>query len=119
MPVKELLILSKSSSILATIALMVGIHIGQAKAEEFNTGYILNTMPVEKQSVHIDGLVRGIAFSSYFLKNKDNTAFECALEYAATGDVAKWQSMLDFAQNHQDKPMGGVLFVYLKKKCNL
>jgi len=121
MPVKQWLILSKSSLFSATIlaGMISSMQTDGAKAEDFNTGYVLRKMPVEQQTVHIDGLVRGVAFSSYFLKNKNNEAFECILDYAATGDVDKWQSMLDFAQNHQDKAMGGVLFVYLRKKCRL
>ena len=67
MPVKDWLTLSKSSRISAMIFLMVGMSIGYAKAEDFNTGFVLNKMPVSERVVHIDGLVRGIAFSSYFL----------------------------------------------------
>ncbi len=98
---------------------MVGMIAGQAKAEDFNTGFVLNKMPVDERVTHIDGVVRGIAFASYFHKDKDNAAFECTLNYATTGDNTKWQSMLDFAQGHPDKPLAGVLFVYLRKKCGL
>lgn len=117
--VKEFLTLSKSSQFFAIFTLMAGLTTGLAKAEEFNTGYVLNKMPIDERLVHIDGVVRGIAFASYFHKNKDNTAFECALDYALVGNKAKWQSMMDFASQHQEKPLGGVLFVYLRKKCGL
>lgn len=113
------LILSKSLSFWAMIALMIGVHTGKAKAEDFNTGFVLNKMPADERIVHIDGLVRGIAFASYFHKNKDNTAFECVLDYALTGNRDKRFTMLDFAKNHAEKPLGGVLFVYLRKKCDL
>lgn len=119
MSVKELLILSKSSPILATIALMVGMHIGQAKAEEFNTAYVFNKLPKEQGLAHVDGVVRGIAYSHYFKSKKDQIGFECVLDYALSGDDAKWDNMVEFARMHPDKALGGVLFVYLRKKCNL
>ncbi len=117
MPVKHWLTLSKSSFISAMIMSMVGVNSGQA--EDFNTGFVLNKMPVDERIVHIDGLVRGIAFASFFHKNKDNAAFECVLDYALTGDRDKRFQMLDFAEGYSDKPLGGVLFVYLRKKCEL
>jgi len=119
MSVKELLILSKSSPILATIALMVGMHIGQAKAEEFNTGYVLEKMPQNEGVVHIDGTIRGIAYAHYYNNDKDTQGFECINNHAAGGDHDAWQSMINFIGKHKDKPLGGVLFIYLRKKCDL
>lgn len=119
MSVRQWLTLSKSSRIFAILFPMVGMIAGQAKAEDFNTGFVLNKMPVDERIVHIDGLVRGIAFASFFHKNKDNRAFECVLDYALTGDQDKRFQMLDFAKQYSDKPLGGVLFVYLRKKCEL
>ena len=104
---------------LMVLCLLAAIWAGQAKAEDFNTGFVLNKMPVEERITHIDGVVRGIAFASYFHKGKDNTAFECVLNYALTGNREKRFAMLDFAQDHLNKPLGGVLFVYLRKKCRL
>lgn len=119
MSVKELLILSKSSRILAIIALMMGMHIGQAKAEEFNTGYVLEKMPQKEGVVHIDGTIRGIAYAHFYNNDKDTRGFECINNYAAGGDAAAWQSMINFIGKHKDKPLGGVLFIYLRKKCDL
>lgn len=98
---------------------MVGMDAGQAKAEDFNTSFVLNKMPIDERITHIDGVVRGIAFASYFHKDKDNTAFECVLDYALTGNREKRFAMLDFAKDYGEKPLGGVLFVYLRKKCGL
>ena len=96
---------------------MIGMQTGQLQARDFDTGYILNEMPVDERIVHIDGLVRGIAYAHFFQNDKDNIGFECRLDHALTGNTDKRQAMLDFASNHADKPMGGVLFLYLRKKC--
>ena len=69
--VKQILTLSKSSRFFAIFTLMAGASIQQAQAEDFNTGYILNKMPVPQQTVHIDGTVRGIAYTHYFKSEKD------------------------------------------------
>jgi len=37
---------------------MVGVNSGYA--EDFNTGFVLNKMPVDERIVHIDGLVWAI-----------------------------------------------------------
>ena len=101
------------------IGLMIGVYTQQAKAEDFNTGYVFNKLPKEQGLAHVDGVVRGIAYSHYFKSNKDQTGFECVLDYALAGDDNKWENMIEFAQGHPDKALGGVLFVYLRKKCNL
>jgi len=99
------------------IGLMVGLKTGQVQAEDFNTGYILNKMPKDERIVHIDGVVQGIAYTHYFQNNKDDAGFNCIREYGVTGEASKWSNMLDFLTKHPDKPLGGVMFVYLRKKC--
>lgn len=98
---------------------MVGMIAGQAKAEDFNTGYVLNKMPKREGTVHIDGTVRGIAYAHYYNNNKDQTGFECINNHAAGGDDDAWQRMINFLWKYPDKPLGGVLYIYLRKKCGL
>lgn len=98
---------------------MVGMHIGQVKAEEFNTGYVLEKMPQKEGVVHIDGTIRGIAYAHYYNNDKDTQGFQCINNHAAGGDDDAWQNMINFIGKHKDKPLGGVLFIYLRKKCDL
>ena len=119
MSVKELLTLSKSSRIFAILLPMVGILAEQAIAEEFNTGYVLEKMPQKEGVLHIDGTIRGIAYAHYYNNDKDTRGFECINNYSAGGNDDAWQNMINFIGKHKDKPLGGVLFIYLRKKCDL
>lgn len=117
--VKEILTLSKSSQFFAIFTLMAGVTTAQTKADDFDTAYVFNKLPKEQGLVHVDGLVRGIAYTHYFKSEKDQAGFECVLEYALAGDDTKWDNMIEFARKYPDKALGGVIFVYLRKKCNL
>jgi len=68
---------------------------------------------------HIDGTIRGIAYAHYYNNNKDINGFECVNDHAMGGDDSKWQSMVNFLWKYTDKPLGGVLFIYLSKRCKL
>ena len=117
MPIKHWLTLSKSSFISAMIMSMVGVNSGYA--EDFNTGYVLEKMQGREGTVHIDGVVRGIAYAHYYNNGKDQQGFDCINNYAAGGNNDAWQNMIDFLEMHKEKPLGGVMFIYLRKKCNL
>ena len=100
-------------------ALGLLLAIQSAEAKNFNTGFVLNDMPSNDSLLLIDGTVRGIAYAHYFQNDQDNKGFECILDYAVTGDETKWLNMREFLEKYPDKPLGGVAYVYLRKKCNL
>jgi len=91
-----------------------------AEAKNFNTGFVLNDMQDDEANMLIDGVVRGIAYAHYFQNNKDNKGFDCIMGYAhGSGTAEKIHSLHVFFENYLDKPLGGVAYVYLRKKCNL
>lgn len=110
-----------ASRLLSPVVAMAlfGFTASQAHAEGFNTGYILDEMPEKERIVHIDGVVRGIAFTHFFQNNKDETGFNCVSNYALTGSDTNWTDMIEFLAKYPDKPLGGVMFIYLRKKCGL
>jgi len=94
MSVRQWLTLSKSSLISAMIMSMVGVNSGYA--EDFNTAYVLEKMPKREGLAHIDGTVRGIAYTHYYQNNKDQSGFECVNNHGVGGDDAAWQDMVNF-----------------------
>lgn len=117
MPVKNLLTLSKSSSISAILlATMInGIQVEQAAALTAND--VLNKMSADESASYINGVVEGLAYSRWLRDKPSVKGMSCINNWHYKGGQANYKRTLAWLERHPDKPVGALLHVLIKKEC--
>lgn len=118
MCVKQLLTLSKSSSL---PAILLATMINAAGTEEVNAltgGEILSKLDAETQYHYVSGAIGGIAYSRFVRDKPSQEGMNCMLDWwHKPNDTTAWDTVKQWFEHHKEKTAEVVLYALLSKEC--
>lgn len=111
--------LTKYSPLFAIIIAVMGINtINEAVAQ--SAGDVLNKMEPDQSASYINGVVEGLAFARWVKDKPDKTGMQCIYDWYYRSDTeTNFKTVMSWLERHPDKPVGGLMYVLIKKECGV
>ena len=108
--------LSKYKYLIGIIIPIVFGAAGAAQAQQLNAGFVLNKMSSKESGAYISGIIEGLAYSRYLRDKPSETGMQCIYDWYYGGN-GQGKAIWPLLKRHEDKPVGVLLQVLIKKQC--
>lgn len=117
MCVKKSLKLSKYQQLsIIILGVMLGC-VDSRQVEAQTAGDVIGKMNPDQRWNYIAGVVEGLAFARWTKDKPDKTGMKCIYDWYYQGDKRNFNRTMTWLERHPDKPVGGLLYVLIKKDC--
>jgi hypothetical protein len=88
-----------------------------ANATDLNAGYVLDKMNNDQMVSYVAGVIEGLAYSRFLRDRPSEESMNCVYRWHANRGKDGWLEMEAWFRRHEDKPVGVLLHVLIKKEC--
>lgn len=88
-----------------------------ASATNLNAGYVLDKMNNDQMVSYVSGVVEGLAYARFLKDRPSEDGMNCVYSWYDKLDKQGWTKMEAWFRRHEDKPVGVLLHVLIKKEC--